>query len=152
MTFNLSARSLKALQGVDSRLVACVHRAIELTAVDFGVTEGLRSRERQMALYEKGASQIKFGGTHVEGRAVDLVAYIDGRISWTLSLYDDIADAMRKAAIENDVSMRWGGAWNAPDIRFWGDSMQAAMNHYIDEKRKKGARPFIDGPHFEITN
>ena len=150
MKFKLSARSLKKLEGVDSRLVVCVHRAIELTSVDFGVTEGLRSRDRQVELYEKGASQIKFGGTHVEGRAVDLVAYIDGHVSWTLSLYDDIADAMRQAAIENDISMRWGGAWNVPDIRFWGDSMQAAMNHYIDEKRRVGARPFIDGPHFEI--
>lgn len=151
MKFKLSARSLKKLEGVDSRLVVCVRKAIELTSIDFGVTEGLRSRTRQMELYEKGASQIKFGGAHVEGRAVDLVAYIDGRVSWTLSLYVDIADVMRQAAIENDVSMQWGGAWNVPDMRFWNDSMQAAMNHYIDEKRKKGARPFIDGPHFEIS-
>ncbi len=150
MTFKLSDSSLKKLEGVDPRLALCTQRAIELTTVDFGVTEGLRSRERQLELYEKGASQIKLGGAHVEGRAIDLVAYIGSRISWELSLYDDIASAMRQAAIENDVPIRWGGAWNIPDIRFWGDSMEAAMNHYIDEKRKIGARPFIDGPHFEI--
>ena len=150
MTFVLSGQSLNKLEGVDSRLVACVHRAIELTSVDFGVAEGLRSRERQMELYEKGASQIKFCGAHVEGRAVDLVAYLGGRVSWELSLYDDIANAMKQAAIENDVQIRWGGAWNVPDIRFWNDSMEAAMNHYIDETRKIGARPFLDGPHFEI--
>ena len=25
-----------------------------------------------------------------------------------------------------------------------------AMNAYIDERRKAGRRPFIDGPHFEL--
>jgi hypothetical protein len=49
-------------------------------------------------LYAKGASQIKEGGTHIEGRAIDVVAYIGNRISWELNLYDDIADAMRLAA------------------------------------------------------
>jgi hypothetical protein len=24
------------------------------------------------------------------------------------------------------------------------------MNSYIDERRKQGRRPFIDGPHFEL--
>jgi hypothetical protein len=29
--------------------------------------------------------------------------------------------------------------------------MEAAMNHYIDARRKEGKRPFIDGPHFELV-
>jgi peptidoglycan L-alanyl-D-glutamate endopeptidase CwlK len=151
MTFKLSARSIDRLVGVNPNLIRVVQRAIELTKVDFAVTEGLRSLERQRELYLKGASQIKEGGTHIEGRAIDVVAYIGNRISWELNLYDDIADAMRLAAIEANVGLRWGAAWNIPDIRKWNGSMESAMMHYIDTRRKQGQRPFIDGPHFELV-
>ena len=40
MTFKLSDRSLAKLEGVDPNLAAVVKRAIEITMVDFGVTEG----------------------------------------------------------------------------------------------------------------
>jgi peptidoglycan L-alanyl-D-glutamate endopeptidase CwlK len=151
MTFKLSARSIDRLVGVNPNLIRVVQRAIELTKVDFAVTEGLRTPERQRELYAKGASQIKEGGTHIEGRAIDVVAYIGNRISWELNLYDDIADAMRLAAIEANVGLRWGAAWNVPDIRKWNGSMESAMMHYIDTRRKQGQRPFIDGPHFELA-
>ena len=41
MPNKLSIRSLKNLEGVDPRLAGVVKRAIEITKVDFGVTEGL---------------------------------------------------------------------------------------------------------------
>jgi peptidoglycan L-alanyl-D-glutamate endopeptidase CwlK len=151
MTFTLSARSLNNLKGVDERLVDVVFRAIELTKVDFAVIEGVRSPERQRQLYEQGASQVKEGGTHVQGIAVDLMAYLDDRASWELNLYDDIADAMKAAAEEQNVSIRWGGAWTVRNICKWQGTMQSAMNAYIDERRAQGQRPFIDGPHFELT-
>lgn len=151
MMFVLSARSLGKLTGVHPSLVSVVKRAIELTKVDFAVTEGLRTPARQRELFNKGASQIAEGGTHVSGRAVDVVAYIGNRISWELNLYDDIADAMKLAALEVDVGLRWGAAWNIPDIRRWNGSMEEAMNYYIDTRRKQGQRPFIDGPHFELA-
>jgi peptidoglycan L-alanyl-D-glutamate endopeptidase CwlK len=149
--FKLSARSLTRLEGVNPNLIKVVKRAIELTKVDFAVTEGLRTPERQRELFAKGASQVKEGGTHVAGRAVDLVAFLDNRISWELNLYDDIADAMKAAALELNVGLRWGAAWNVPDIRQWNGTMQSAMMHYIDSRRNIGQRPFIDGPHFELA-
>ena len=151
MSFKLSTRSLERLLGVDERLVAVVHRAIEITTVDFGVVEGVRTPQRQIELFEKGASQIREGGKHVEGKAVDLMAYIGDRGSWELNLYDNIADAMKQAAIEKNVGIRWGAAWNVPDIRLWRGTMEEAMNYYIDERRKQNKRPFIDGPHFELV-
>ena len=57
MTFKLSQRSLDRLAGVDSNLVAVVKRAIEVTKVDFGVVEGLRTIERQQELVDRGASK-----------------------------------------------------------------------------------------------
>lgn len=151
MTFRLSKRSLGNLVGVDPRLVAVVHRAIKLTKVDFVVIEGVRTPQRQRELFDKGASQVREGGTHVQGKAVDLMAFIGSRGSWELNLYDDIADAMKTAAIEHDVRLRWGGAWTVFDIRKWQGTMESAMNAYIDVCRREKRRPFIDGPHFELT-
>jgi peptidoglycan L-alanyl-D-glutamate endopeptidase CwlK len=148
--FKLSQRSLSRLEGVQPPLVAVVKRAIELTRVDFGVTEGVRSIQTQRDYVARGVSQT-MNSKHLTGDAVDLVAYIGNRVSWELNLYDDIADAMKDAGIELGVSLKWGAAWNVPDITRWEGSMESAMNHYIDERRRQGRRPFIDGPHFELA-
>lgn len=149
MAFKLSKRSAGRLDGVDEKLVAVVKRAIELTKVDFGVIEGLRSVETQRSYVAAGKSQT-MKSKHLEGRAVDLVAYIGSSVSWELNLYDDIANAMRVAAIELDVAIKWGAAWSVGDIRDFDGSMAEAMNEYIDLRRSQGRRPFIDGPHFEL--
>ena len=150
MTFKLSRRSADNLIGVDPDLVAIVERAIRITKVDFAVTEGVRTAARQRELIAEGASQV-VDSAHLKGRAVDLVAFLGGRISWELNLYDNIADAMRQAALEVNIGLRWGAAWNVPDIRHWGGTMEQAMIHYIDTRRKLGRRPFVDGPHFELV-
>ena len=147
--FKLSQRSLSKLEGVDPQLVAVVKRAIELTKVDFGVTEGLRTVERQKELVAAGKSQT-MASKHIEGRAVDLVAYIGSDIAWELNLYDDICDAMAQAAREVGVGIRWGAAWSEGDIREYPSSAEDAMNSYIDLRRSQKRRPFIDGPHFEL--
>lgn len=149
MAFKLSKRSLDRLQGVDERLVEVVKFAITVTKIDFGITEGLRTVERQRELVASGASQT-MDSKHIKGLAVDLVAYIGDRVSWELNLYDDLADAMKLGAIEVGVPVRWGAAWNVPDIRLWDGTMQDAMDHYIDSRRAQKLRPFIDGPHFEL--
>ena len=149
MSFYLSQRSLGNLEGVDEALVAVVSRAIKITEVDFAVICGLRTEEEQRKLVEKGASQT-MKSKHLVGDAVDLMAYIDGRGCWELNVYDEIADAMKAAAIEVGLPVRWGAAWTVPDIRDWDDTMEAAMNSYVDTRRSEGRRPFIDAPHFEI--
>ena len=149
MTFKLGKRSQERLAGVHPDLVRVVERAITLTTVDFTVLEGLRTPERQAQLVKAGASQT-MNSRHLTGHAVDLMAYINGRASWELNLYDDIADAMKAAAIELNTPIKWGGAWTVQDIRRWHGTMASAMNSYIDERRKAGRRPFIDGPHFEL--
>lgn len=150
MSFNLSKRSLSRLEGVDPKLVAIVKRAIELTTVDFGVSEGLRSVETQKKYVAAGKSQT-MNSKHIVGEAVDLVAYVDGAVSWELNLYDDIADAMKQAAIELDTPLLWGAAWNVPDITKWEGTMNDAMMHYIDERRSQKRKPFIDGPHYQLA-
>ena len=147
--FKLSTRSLDKLITVEPELQSVVRRAIELTKVDFGVIEGIRTVERQKELVAKGASKT-MKSKHIEGRAVDLMAYINGRGCWELNVYDEIADAMKQAAIEADVGLVWGAAWNVDDIREWEGSMEEAMNYYIDTRRKQGRRAFIDCPHWQL--
>jgi peptidoglycan LD-endopeptidase CwlK len=150
MTFKLSKRSLGKLQGVDEQLVATVKLAITVANIDFGVICGLRTMEEQRVLVDKGASKT-MRSKHLEGKAVDLMAYIGSRGSWELNLYDDIADAMQEAAVETGAVLRWGAAWHINDIRDWDGTMEDAMNAYVDLRRSEGKRPFIDGPHFEIA-
>jgi len=149
MSFKLSSRSIGRLSGVHPDLVKVVKRAIELTDVDFGVTQGLRTFEEQEKLVAKGASKT-MKSKHLTGDAVDLVAYIGSRISWEITLYDNIADAMKQAAKELNVKLRWGAAWHIPNICEYKGTMQDATNDYVDLRRSQGRRPFIDAPHFEI--
>jgi peptidoglycan L-alanyl-D-glutamate endopeptidase CwlK len=121
MTFQLSQRSLDRLKGVDEDLVAVVKRAIELTEIDFGITEGIRTLDRQTELFKKGLSKT-MKSKHLIGRAVDLVAYVDGKVSWEKEDYYPIALAMERAAIELNVKIKWGGDFKS----------------------------FFDGPHFEL--
>jgi len=149
MSFKLSRRSLDRLEGVDERLVAVVNHAITVTKTDFGVIQGMRTLEQQKELVAKGASQT-MRSKHLTGHAVDLMAYINGRGSWELNLYDDLADAMKEGADMVGVAVKWGAAWSVGDVRNWDGTMEEAMNSYIDTRRAESRRPFIDGPHFEL--
>jgi hypothetical protein len=121
MTFKLSQRSLDRLKGIDEKLIAVATRALELTEIDFAITEGLRTRERQETLVAEGKSQT-MNSKHLIGRAVDVVAYVDGKVSWDKEHYVTISKAFKQAAKELNVSIRWGGDFKS----------------------------FFDGPHYEL--
>ena len=142
MSFKLSKRSMSRLEGVREDLHSTVLKAIQLSRCDFGVSCGVRSIEEQKALLAKGASQTM---------ASKHLIQVEGRVSWELNLYDDIADAMKEAADELDVGIVWGAAWHIKDLRNFEGTMEDAMNEYIDLRRSQGRRPFIDGPHFQLS-
>jgi peptidoglycan L-alanyl-D-glutamate endopeptidase CwlK len=123
--------------------------------VDFGVIYGVRSVEEQRKLYDAGRSQtmkskhlLQQDGT---AHAVDLMAYDGSDPSWDIVMYDDIADAMKEAALETGAKICWGAAWHIDDIAKWDGTMEQAMNAYVDLRRSSGRRPFIDGPHFQLS-
>ena len=149
MSFKLSSRSEGRLEGINPKLIEVVKTAITLTKVDFGVTCGMRTVEEQEKLVASGASQT-MKSKHLEGRAVDLVAYIGPNITWSLNKYDELADAMAEAARKKGVAIKWGAAWSVGDISKYSGSMEDAMNEYVDLRRSQGRRPFIDAPHFEM--
>jgi len=151
MTFKLSQRSLKKLEGVDERLVAVVKYAITETKIDFGVICGLRTIEEQRKLVAKGASQT-MKSRHIDGEAVDLMAFVGSRASWELALYHEIAEAMRKGSEAVGVGIVWGCAWHIPNICSWEGSMEDAMNDYVDLRRSQNRSAFLDGPHFQLSD
>ena len=155
MAFKLSGRSLNKLEGVHPVLVDTVKRAIEVSSVDFGVIYGVRSLAEQKKLYEAKRSQTMKSKHLVQedgySHAVDLMAYDGSDPSWDIVMYDDIADAMKEAAIETGAKICWGAAWHINDIAEWSGTMEQAMNAYIDLRRSSGRRPFIDGPHFQLS-
>lgn len=119
--FRFSQRSLSNLSGVHPDLVRVAHRALELTPIDFIVTEGLRNRTRQQHLIAIGASRT-MNSRHLTGHAIDIAA-LDGRIvSWHWPLYKRISIAFKAAADELGIPIVWGGDW----------------------------RSFRDGPHYEL--
>ena len=150
MAYILGKGSLAKLQGVDDRMVAVVKYAISVTKQDFSCICGLRTMEEQRALLNKGASKT-MKSKHLEGLAVDLMAYIAGvGDRWELKLYDEIADAMAEAAKAVSVKIRWGAAWHIDNIADYDGTMEDALKDYCRLRESQGKRPFIDAPHFEI--
>jgi len=112
MTYTLSQKSLDRLKGVHPDLVKVVKRAIELTPIDFRITEGLRTKERQAYLMKKGATRT-MRSRHITGHAIDFVALPNGVVSWDFPLYTQISQSFKQAAAELSVPIIWGGDWKS---------------------------------------
>ncbi|MGF1688350.1 M15 family metallopeptidase [Photobacterium japonica] len=145
--YRLAKRSLQRLAEGHALQEKVVKRAIELCDVDFTVIEVLRTREKQEVLVADGASKT-MNSRHLTGHAVDLGAWVNGSVRWDWEHYFKIAKAMQQAAIEYNVRIVWGGCWEC--INDAGD-LKAAQERYIARKKKQGKKPFLDGPHFELT-
>jgi peptidoglycan L-alanyl-D-glutamate endopeptidase CwlK len=108
----LGLTSQKRLQGVHPDLVKVVKRAAELSDVDFTVTEGLRTLERQRQLVKAGASKT-LKSRHLNGHAVDLAVLINGKLSWDWPMYHKLAKWVKQAAVELKIPIEWGGDWRS---------------------------------------
>ncbi len=148
MGFKLGTKSLNELVGVHPELIAIVKRAIELTVQDFAVHDGIRTLEEQKRLVASGASQT-LDSRHISGHAVDLVPVINGKLRWEWEPIYMIADAVRIAARQFGVPIRWGGAW---DVAFTAsdETPEDLVLDYSTRRRQAGKKAFIDGPHFEL--
>lgn len=108
----LSDRSIHRLTGVHNDLVRVVMLAAKNTDLDFIVTEGMRTMEKQKLLFAKGASKT-LNSRHLTGHAVDLAAMVGDEVRWDWPLYHRLAKTMKAAAVELNVPLEWGGDWRS---------------------------------------
>jgi peptidoglycan L-alanyl-D-glutamate endopeptidase CwlK len=151
MTFRFGKQSLENLQGVHPQIVAVVNLAITLSKQDFSVFEGMRSLERQRKLLASGASRT-LDSYHLTGDAVDLVPYVDGRVQWQMPLCNEVARAVREAAVTLGVPMTWGRVWDRRLGDLHPENLEAARAAYVARyQRINGPErfPLDDGPHFQ---
>jgi peptidoglycan L-alanyl-D-glutamate endopeptidase CwlK len=121
MTYELSQRSKDRLKGVHADLVKVIEEAIKESPLDFSVTEGLRTKERQKVLFDTGKSQT-MNSRHITGKAVDIAVIREGEVTWDFKYYQLVAEHIKEVAKELGIDIVWGGDWQS----------------------------FKDGPHFEL--
>ena len=102
---------MKKLEGVHPDLVRVVQRLID-EGVQFKVVEGVRSLERQRALFAAGASKT-MKSRHLTGHAVDLAPVVGRQVRWDWPLFDTLAVAVKAAAKAENVPLEWGGNWTS---------------------------------------
>lgn len=127
--FRFSQRSDNNLKGVNPALVKVVRRALELSTVDFGVIEGVRTVERQRELFNAVPKKTQtMNSRHISGSAVDLFP-VGG--DWNdYKCWLPVLNAMHQAGKELGVKLRFGISWT-------------------DNPNDKPAK-FLDAPHVEI--
>jgi len=146
--YKLGKGSLKKLESVHHDLVKIIKLAITRTPIDFGISEGHRSLERQKELYDQGKSKID--GINKKGKhnyspslAIDLYAYhpdieVRKKLAYDVPTLCLIAGVIISCADElkakGDIkhSIRWGGNWDNDGVILY------------DQR-------FDDLPHFELV-
>jgi peptidoglycan L-alanyl-D-glutamate endopeptidase CwlK len=101
--------------------VKVIEEAIKESPLDFSITEGLRTKERQKVLFDAGKS-MTMNSRHITGKAVDIAVLVDGKVTWEFPKYHLVADHIKKIAKDMKIDIVWGGDWQS----------------------------FRDGPHFEL--
>ena len=145
--FKFGAASKKKLEDVHEDLVKILNLAVSRSPIDFGISEGHRSIERQKELYAQGKSKID--GVNKKGKhnyfpslAVDVYVYHSDAATRRkicfdtnhLSLIAGVIIATQKELLEKGEisnSIRWGGNWDGDGVIVYDQS-------------------FLDMPHFEL--
>ncbi|MDR1112390.1 MAG: M15 family metallopeptidase [Bacteroidales bacterium] len=141
------------MKGVDDRLKSVVNAAVAMYEHDVNCTEGVRTLAKQNAYYAQGRKPLEavnqlrkqagiapitsaqnkavtwtMKSKHLEGKAVDLVPQIDGKVRYDLCR--EFAPCMIKVSKELNIPIRWGADWNGNGVAY-----------------EKGE---TDSPHFEL--
>lgn len=137
--YQFGKRSLDNLVGVHPNLVKVLNASITDSPVDFTITEGVRTAQKQQEYYSWGrtkknpntgkmtkvtyADGIKRKSNHQPkddgyGYAVDLYPYFDDKVQVqgdaVILALEEIADHIKKKAKELGIKIVWGGDWKKP--------------------------------------
>ena len=112
--FELDAKSLNRLNGVDKRLVDLTKQVAKITPIRFQITEGYRDRMRQKELYAEGKSKIDGEiklGKHQLGKAVDIVCCKEGYTEPLRDIYI-VVGLFIAVAKQLNIKIRVGALWD----------------------------------------
>lgn len=137
--YQFGKRSLDNLVGVHPNLVKVLNASITDSPVDFTITEGVRTTQKQQEYYSWGrtkknpntgkmtkvtyADGIKRKSNHQPkddgyGYAVDLYPYFDDKVQVqgdaVVIALEEIANHIKKKAKELGIKIVWGGDWKKP--------------------------------------
>lgn len=108
--FNFSQHSLDNLTSVHPDLIKAMASLISVSTIDFGITEGLRTKERQQILFDTHKSQT-MNSRHLTGKAVDFVVYFNNKVTWEEKYYKQVADLCKQVSKNLNIPIIWGGDW-----------------------------------------
>jgi peptidoglycan L-alanyl-D-glutamate endopeptidase CwlK len=125
MSFRFGRTSNQRLNNCEEDLIRVAEKALEYSPYDFGITETLRSVERQKGLVESGKSwtmKSKHLPNHRhKSEALDFHVIINGKVTWEVGYYRKVMQAFVRAAIELGVQIEFGGLWrttvDAPHVQ-----------------------------------
>lgn len=119
--YSFGSKSKERLKGVHPQIVRLMEEAIKASPLDFSITEGVRSLERQKELFSSGKSQT-MRSRHLTGHAVDIGVLVDGKITWELPKYRIVTDHIKTVAKKLGIPVEFGIDWTS----------------------------FVDGPHIQL--
>jgi peptidoglycan L-alanyl-D-glutamate endopeptidase CwlK len=132
MSFQLGKRSRQLLSECHPDFFKIVEMALKVSEVDFGISEGYRSPERQKQLFVEGKSKID--GVRQKGMhnmkpslAIDIFAYHPDpatrqKIAFDYNTLSYLAGVLQTCAkilyYQGDIqhTLRWGGNWDRDGI------------------------------------
>ncbi len=131
--FKFSTRSIQLLNTVDKRLAILANEVLKISKVDFGITEGWRSQEKQLEYYKKGTSQcdgINNISKHQLGKAIDIICH-DPKTNkptynkkelyyYVAGLFEVKTEELNRTIFKNykekdKIKIQWGGWWSFED-------------------------------------
>ena len=122
MGYKLGKRSMGNLVGVHPDIGFAVNEAIKISKQDFTVIEGVRTMARQKQLVASGASRT-YASYHLNGLAVDLVPFVNGKLSWDEKYFPAINDAMKTVLKKHNLKIDNGfdlWKWDMPHWQMTG--------------------------------
>ncbi len=150
--FKFSTRSIQLLNTVDKKLFILANEVLKTSKVNFGITEGWRSQEKQLEYYKKRTSQcdgINKISKHQLGKAIDIICY-DPKTNkptyekkelyyYIAGLFEAKADELNKTIFNKDRKIK---------------KYNNTENNNIEDNKIKiqwgGWWSFEDCPHFEL--
>ena len=150
----LSKTSDARLSTCDPYIQKVLRKAIEISAVDFGVAQGKRTVEEQAQYFKEGKSKVNpasytkeelpLKGKHITddvytmAGAVDIYAYLSGKgASWDTKHLCYLAGVIMSIDSQMENKLRWGGNWDM-DGEIISDQNFQDLPHFEMKVRNKG--------------